>query len=162
MKLTSIQQDYQALMPRAGPDAGYEALPVCVLVSFLNPSFTSSSLGTASCGYCMDMLTSEYNQAILLTRNAWFVNLVTASSKNKLRAIPLARLRAYMNAYNVGTGSVAVEKDDLVEAIMRARVGHLDNTLVNSQLMIMWLQGPNGCLLSVHEVRLGCCYRSIF
>ncbi|KAF8587208.1 hypothetical protein K439DRAFT_1652376 [Ramaria rubella] len=66
------------------------------------------------CAYCVDMLT------------------ITGSSKSKLRDLPLSKLRSYMKAYNVRLSGAALEKDDLVEAILRAK-------------------GSNGCLLPVHE-----------
>ncbi|KAF8491115.1 hypothetical protein JB92DRAFT_3090556 [Gautieria morchelliformis] len=66
------------------------------------------------CSYCMDML------------------YITASSKSKLRSLPLSTLRSYMRAYDIRTSGAALEKDDLVEAILRAK-------------------GSNGCLLPAHE-----------
>lgn len=50
------------------------------------------------------------------------LSLVTSSSKNKLRALPIPKLRAYMKAYNIRAPGAAVEKDDLVEAILRSKV----------------------------------------
>lgn len=86
--------DFQALLPRSGPNVGYELVPVCA--------------------YCMDMLS------------------ITSSSKNKLRTLPISKLRAYMKAYNIRAPGTAVEKDDLVEAILRSK-------------------NSDGCLFPVHE-----------
>lgn len=50
-------------------------------------------------------------------------HLVTAASRFTLRTLPLAKLKNYANAYNIKTTG-AVEKDDVVDAIMRARVSN--------------------------------------
>ncbi|KIJ24082.1 hypothetical protein M422DRAFT_275217 [Sphaerobolus stellatus SS14] len=79
--------DYQALMPRSGPNgtqAGYEPMPVCT--------------------NCAEKLT------------------VTASGRSALKEYSVQRLKAYMKAYNIQLPGAAVEKEELVQAIMRARV----------------------------------------
>ncbi|PFH49888.1 hypothetical protein AMATHDRAFT_4506 [Amanita thiersii Skay4041] len=85
--------DYQALMPRTGPETGYSVVPVC--------------------GFCIEHLT------------------ITAGGKGNLRSLPLSKLRKYATAYNIKIGH-AVEKDDIIEAILNAR-------------------GPNGCLSPENE-----------
>jgi Rho termination factor, N-terminal domain len=47
---------------------------------------------------------------------------VTASGKAQLKSMPLGKLKKYANAYNIRT-SHAVEKDDVIEALLSARVG---------------------------------------
>ncbi|KAF5314682.1 hypothetical protein D9611_007043 [Ephemerocybe angulata] len=74
--------DYQALMPRAGPETGYDGVNVC--------------------GFCIDYLNT------------------TAAGRGQLKSLPIAKLRKYAGAYNINI-SRAVEKDDIVEALMSAR-----------------------------------------
>ncbi|KAF9477956.1 hypothetical protein BDN70DRAFT_836974 [Pholiota conissans] len=59
-----------------------------------------------------------------------FLN-ITASGKNYLKSLPLAKLKRYINAYNIKIDR-AVEKDDLIDAIITARA-------------------PNGCLPRSNE-----------
>ncbi|GJJ15034.1 hypothetical protein Clacol_009308 [Clathrus columnatus] len=66
------------------------------------------------CAYCMEMLT------------------ITSSNKNKLRHLPMSQLRTYMKAYNIRAPGTAVEKDDLVDAILKSK-------------------SNNGCLHPFHE-----------
>ncbi|KAG6837094.1 hypothetical protein H0H93_014986 [Arthromyces matolae] len=54
------------------------------------------------CGFCIDFLN------------------VTAAGKGILRTLPLSKLKKYLEAYNIEIGRV-VEKDDLIDAILRAR-----------------------------------------
>ncbi|KAF7763614.1 hypothetical protein Agabi119p4_8151 [Agaricus bisporus var. burnettii] len=60
------------------------------------------------CGYCIELLN------------------VTAAGPGRLRGMPLSKLKMYANSYNIDI-SRAVEKNDIIEAILNAR-------------------GPNGCL----------------
>ncbi|KXN81692.1 E3 ubiquitin-protein ligase cblA [Leucoagaricus sp. SymC.cos] len=85
--------DFQALMPRPGPESGYDPVHVC--------------------GYCIE-----------------FLNM-TAAGPSQLRGMSLSKLKLYADSYNIDI-SRAVEKGDIVEAIVRARL-------------------PNGCLPSVKE-----------
>ena len=54
-------------------------------------------------------------------------NAVTAGGKSYLKSLPLAKLRKYANAYNISIDH-AVEKDDVIEAIINAKVRVLDGT----------------------------------
>ncbi|KDR80147.1 hypothetical protein GALMADRAFT_242406 [Galerina marginata CBS 339.88] len=85
--------DYQALMPRNGPETGYDPMHVC--------------------SYCIEFLT------------------ITAAGRQQLKAMSLAKLKKYIAAYNIKIDR-AVEKDDLIDAIIGAR-------------------GPNGCLPRANE-----------
>ncbi|KAG8762300.1 hypothetical protein FRC15_008577, partial [Serendipita sp. 397] len=58
------------------------------------------------CTYCIEVLS------------------ITASGKSQLRDMPVAKLRMYLDAYGIKP-RIAVEKDDLVEAIIDARVWHV-------------------------------------
>lgn len=49
---------------------------------------------------------------------------VTAAGRNQLKAMSLAKLKRYLNAYNIGIDR-AVEKDDLIDAVIMARVSSL-------------------------------------
>ncbi|KAH9962922.1 hypothetical protein BC827DRAFT_1129739 [Russula dissimulans] len=75
--------DYQALMPREGPSAGFDPVPVCA--------------------FCIENLT------------------ITAGGRGYLRKLSLARLKKYVDAYNIKADGV-LEKDDLIERIMALRV----------------------------------------
>lgn len=46
---------------------------------------------------------------------------VTAGGRNHLKSLPLAKLKKYVNAYNIKIDR-AVEKDDFIDAILDARV----------------------------------------
>ncbi|KAK7018583.1 RING-finger domain-containing protein [Favolaschia claudopus] len=65
------------------------------------------------CGYCIEFLN------------------ITASGRGQLKSMALAKLKKYITAYNIKADR-AVEKDDLIDAIMAAK-------------------GPNGCLLPANE-----------
>ncbi|KAJ7583650.1 hypothetical protein C8J56DRAFT_1015258 [Mycena floridula] len=65
------------------------------------------------CGFCIENLS------------------ITAARRGALRTLPLAKLKKYIAAYNLNSRS-AVEKDDLIDAIISAR-------------------GPNGCLPPANE-----------
>ncbi len=56
---------------------------------------------------------------------------VTAASKGALRSFSLAKLRKYANAYNIGLDH-AVEKDDVIDTLLTARVrtGTLKLTII--------------------------------
>ncbi|KAF7325918.1 RING-finger domain-containing protein [Mycena kentingensis (nom. inval.)] len=86
--------DYHGLMPRAGPETGYDPLPVCA--------------------FCIEYLT------------------ITAGGRGHLRTLTLAKLKKYIAAYNIKGADRAVEKDDLIDAILAAK-------------------GSNGCLTPAHE-----------
>jgi hypothetical protein len=49
-------------------------------------------------------------------------NTVTASGKSQLRGMAITKLRVYLDAYGIKPKSM-LEKDDLIEAIIDARVG---------------------------------------
>ncbi|KAJ7064841.1 hypothetical protein C8F01DRAFT_1128398, partial [Mycena amicta] len=66
------------------------------------------------CAYCIEYLT------------------ITAGGRGHLRSLTLAKLRKYISAYNIKGAERAVEKDDLIEAILAAK-------------------GSNGCLSPAHE-----------
>ena len=51
---------------------------------------------------------------------------VTAGGKGYLKAQPLAKLRAYIQAYNISLGNDILEKDDVVNAMIAARVRSMD------------------------------------
>ncbi|KAI0277937.1 hypothetical protein BGY98DRAFT_917623 [Russula aff. rugulosa BPL654] len=78
--------DYQALMPREGPSAGFDPVPVCA--------------------FCIEKLT------------------ITAGGRAYLRNLSLARLKRYVDAYNIKADGV-LEKDDLIEKIIAIRNGCL-------------------------------------
>ncbi|KAJ7634812.1 hypothetical protein FB45DRAFT_909940 [Roridomyces roridus] len=65
------------------------------------------------CAFCIEFLT------------------VTASGRGQLKQLPLAKIKKYISAYNIKADR-AVEKDDLIDAIIHAK-------------------GPNGCLPSANE-----------
>ncbi|KAJ6627797.1 hypothetical protein B0H10DRAFT_1991925 [Mycena sp. CBHHK59/15] len=65
------------------------------------------------CAYCIELLT------------------MTAGGRGHLKSLPLAKLKKYINAYNIRTDR-AVEKDDLIDAIIAAK-------------------GANGCLSPANE-----------
>ena len=48
--------------------------------------------------------------------------LVTAGGKGYLRSQPIAKLKRYVQAYNIPLGADVIEKDDVVDAIIAARV----------------------------------------
>lgn len=50
-----------------------------------------------------------------------FVRSVTASGRNSLRSLPLAKLKRYVTSYNIKINR-AVEKDDIIDSIVAARV----------------------------------------
>jgi hypothetical protein len=51
------------------------------------------------------------------------VRSVTASGRNALKSMPLGKLKKYVSAYGIGIER-AVEKDDIIDAIVAARVSH--------------------------------------
>jgi len=46
---------------------------------------------------------------------------VTAAGRGQLKTLPLSRLRKYVEAYNIKVNG-AIEKDDYIDHIIRARV----------------------------------------
>ncbi|KAF8182024.1 hypothetical protein BJ912DRAFT_1124664 [Pholiota molesta] len=59
------------------------------------------------CSFCIEFLTSVFP-------------IITAAGRNQLKGLPLAKLKRYINAYNIRIDR-AVEKDDLIDAILAAR-----------------------------------------
>jgi hypothetical protein len=51
------------------------------------------------------------------------VRSVTAAGRNAIKELPLAKLKRYVNSYNIKINR-AVEKDDIIDAIMAARVSN--------------------------------------
>ncbi|KAF8524349.1 hypothetical protein BU17DRAFT_42956 [Hysterangium stoloniferum] len=103
--------------PRRCQHCGYSYCSSCADYQALMPRSSSDNRGydpQTVCAFCIEMLN------------------ITANSRSKLRNIPLSKLRAYMKAYNISGGETAVEKDDLVNAILEAK-------------------GPEGCLYRHHE-----------
>lgn len=49
----------------------------------------------------------------------WYV--VTASPRSHLKSLPLSKLKKYLDAYSIKTDG-AVEKDDVIDRIIAARV----------------------------------------
>ena len=47
---------------------------------------------------------------------------VTAGGRGQLRALPVSRLRSYIKAYGLPTPPNVLEKDDIVDAVLAARV----------------------------------------
>lgn len=47
---------------------------------------------------------------------------VTAGGKGYLRTMPMTRLKNYIQSYNIKLGPDVLEKDDLIDAIIAARV----------------------------------------
>ena len=47
---------------------------------------------------------------------------VAASGKTHLRDMPLSKLKNYMQAYNIRMSADLIEKDDIVDRIIAARV----------------------------------------
>ena len=99
-------------MPRPGSD-GYDTMHVC--------------------GFCIEFLTSMS----FIARGFWkrrfvkntlltciFVRSVTAAGRNSLKALPLGKLKKYVASYGIGIDR-AVEKDDIIDAIVAAKVGCL-------------------------------------
>ncbi|KAH9985499.1 hypothetical protein BJV77DRAFT_1061968 [Russula vinacea] len=85
---------YCSLMPRDGPSAGFDPVPVCA--------------------FCIENLT------------------ITAGGRAYLRNISLARLKKYVDAYNIRADGV-LEKDDLIERIIAARTRGLFSRREESQ-----------------------------
>lgn len=56
---------------------------------------------------------------------------VTALRRAQLRLLPLAKLRRYINAYNIPIKN-PIDKNDLVDAAVAARVGHPISHFVES------------------------------
>ncbi|KAF9010147.1 hypothetical protein BDQ17DRAFT_1388134 [Cyathus striatus] len=94
---------------------GYSYCHSCSDFQALMPrSGTENGYDAANvCGFCIEFLA------------------ITAGGKSYLKSLPLSKLKRYITAYNIKING-AVEKDDLIEAIVTAR-------------------GPNGCLPAVNE-----------
>lgn len=89
-------------MPRTGDDRGYEAVQVCA--------------------YCIEFLTSASWQALIpISKMTERFKPVTASGRSHLKSLPLAKLKKYINTYNIRIER-AVEKEDLIDAILAVRV----------------------------------------
>jgi hypothetical protein len=98
-------------MPREGASAGFDAVPVCA--------------------FCIEYLTSAcssfFPPGSTLDQER---RLVTAGGRNYLRNLSLTRLKKYVDAYNIKADGV-IEKDDLIEKIIAARVSiRLNNAIV--------------------------------
>ena len=59
--------------------------------------------------------------------------IVTAGGRNYLKSLPLARLREYVDAYNIKVDRI-IEKDDIVLRIMAARVNFVPCTSITDRL----------------------------
>lgn len=90
-------------MPRSGSESGYDPMPVC--------------------SFCIENLTRECLSNILtcLELKEPRAPSVTAAGKTYLKTLPLSRLKKYANAYNIKVNGI-LEKDELLDAIMSARV----------------------------------------
>lgn len=73
----------------------------------------------AVCAYCIENLTSEWPS--FMTSDKLKFLKVTAAGKSYLKSLPLAKLKKYVDAYNLKADRV-VEKDDLVDILMSIRV----------------------------------------
>lgn len=72
---------------------------------------------------------------------------VTAGGKAYLRSLSIAKLKNYIQAYGLRLGADVIEKDDVIDAIVSARVRSMaDQDLVNCLLTIVqaakWLSSP--------------------
>ncbi|CAK5268571.1 unnamed protein product, partial [Mycena citricolor] len=79
---------------------------------------------------------------------------ITAGGRAHLKGLQLSKLKNYINAYNI-RAERAVEKDDLIDAILSAKVRSLampDSRAVHIPL----LAAANGCLPPANEVRVSC------
>lgn len=47
---------------------------------------------------------------------------MTAGGRSYLRSLPLAKLKDYVRAYRINVGRDVLEKDDIINAIVSARV----------------------------------------
>jgi hypothetical protein len=102
--------DYQALMPRTTADQGYQLLT--------QTGYDVSSV----CGYCIENLNSASSfKYITICVNWRRLGTVTAAGRGQLRTLPLSKLRKYVEAYNIKVNG-AIEKDDYIDHIIRARV----------------------------------------
>lgn len=91
-------------MPRSGSDMdGYESMHVC--------------------GFCIEFLTSTSSALSLPKSFLIHLGSVTASGRNALKALSLGKLKKYATSYGIGIDR-AVEKDDIIDAIVAARVSH--------------------------------------
>jgi hypothetical protein len=97
----SSHANLTALMPRSGPSSGFDPAEVC--------------------SWCIDHLMGEYT----IHLHGWHSEhpTVTASGRAQLKNMPLAKLRKYLDAYNIKSERV-IEKADLVDLIIAARVWH--------------------------------------
>lgn len=75
---------------------------------------------------------------------------VTAAGKGQLRGLSLAKLKKYANDYGIDVRSV-VEKDDLIDRIIGARVRYCDGLVIGITNQA-FCQAPNGCLPPQREV----------
>jgi len=78
---------------------------------------------------------------------------VTAAGRNQLKAMTLGKLKRYLSAYNIRIDR-AVEKDDLIDAIVLARVSSLVGYRFHDLSSAIALKGTNGCLSPANEVRI--------
>ncbi|KAF7316297.1 RING-finger domain-containing protein [Mycena indigotica] len=111
-------KDFNFLLarPRRCNHCGYMYCHSCTDFQALMPR-TGAEMGYDAvnvCGYCIEYLT------------------ITAGGRAHLRSLTLPKLKKYISAYNIKGAERAVEKNDLIEAIMAAK-------------------GDNGCLTPAHE-----------
>ena len=77
------------------------------------------------CGFCIEHLTSTPGFSLEIHHNPHWVlcfSVVTAAGRTQLKSMPMSKLRNYINAYNIKTVDRIVEKDDLIDAIIKVRV----------------------------------------
>ncbi|KAG6886885.1 hypothetical protein C0995_003593 [Termitomyces sp. Mi166 len=94
---------------------------------FINRSRKCNHCGYLYCGNCSDYQAlmprsgqeSGYDPMPVCAFCIDYLN-ITAAGKGMLRTMQLAKLKKYLEVYNLDSGR-AVEKDDLIEAILRAR-----------------------------------------
>jgi hypothetical protein len=73
------------------------------------------------------------------------VRSVTAGGRKYLKSLPLGKLRQYAASYGIATNR-AVEKDDIIDAVVAARVSHFIRLI--SRCLMFTVRGPmDACLL---------------
>jgi hypothetical protein len=125
-------------MPREGPSAGFDPVPVC--------------------GFCIENLTSTSFFARLDIVFDNEMQSVTAGGRAYLRNLSLARLKRYVDAYNIKADDV-LEKDDLIEKIIAIRVCTSPNNI--AYVFENPCSQENGCLPYANEVIQLCFFRCI-
>lgn len=82
------------------------------------------------CAYCIEKLTSTCRVTMVPYSGRAYANhacnhLVTASGRGQLRSLPLGQLKSYLKAYGLPSPAGVIEKDDIVDAVLAARVCYL-------------------------------------